>query len=590
MKANPVNVLSVLQGTKVFHVPIYQRRYSWSLEQWRLLWDDIEVKLQEQLDGAEVRPHFLGNIVLQVVEDANSTVSQYMVIDGQQRLVSILTLLAAIRDAIFKADPAWNQEEYDNKYLLNPYDKEDIERLVPTEFDRSDYVSTIHNKRPAGAIGRAYIYFTRQLQGRSADELRDLGGIVLKRMQVISIEVDGDDPVNTIFNTLNSRGRPLLPPDLIRNELLSHLSGDTAESVYRERWLPIEKRLVSTTSTGSVNASKFVTFFWSREVPFSPRLSKKSLYSAFEGRLRRQFDSTPRVDRSAIVQTEVESIWRDFAIYSIVVDPEAENGYEWCAEDLRQALVDLNQWGSETHIPVSLWVLSQLRDSKISCSVATFVMQTIVDYIIARAIVGVPTNSLNRALSGVPALLEGAASDGISEILIRELTKSGFRWPSRESIESAFGEYGFDGISSSQRSVIMDRLHRSGRGSSGVSGGDLAGIFAAPQRRDSQNSGQDDVVRENVYEVLQLLSPYQYTSVDDLAKVLREDVESVKSALLSMDDALISQVRTRDDRTPDWLPANRHDSVTGGNGDPNQRDYFDHDELSVAIASSDADA
>jgi len=75
---------------KRFTIPIYQRAYSWEIQQWKDLLDDIK----EQLDSAN--NYSLGNVLLEMVAKDR----EYEVIDGQQRLTTIVIFLSALFGAL----------------------------------------------------------------------------------------------------------------------------------------------------------------------------------------------------------------------------------------------------------------------------------------------------------------------------------------------------------------------------------------------------------------------------------------------------------------------------------------------------------
>jgi uncharacterized protein with ParB-like and HNH nuclease domain len=85
MKASETNFLKFLQGPKQFIIPIYQRKYSWTLEQCKQLWNDI---IRASNDD-EIKGHFVGSVVY--IEKGLyqiSAVPQLLVIDGQQRMTT----------------------------------------------------------------------------------------------------------------------------------------------------------------------------------------------------------------------------------------------------------------------------------------------------------------------------------------------------------------------------------------------------------------------------------------------------------------------------------------------------------------------
>jgi len=239
MKAGETTVLRLLQGSKVFVIPSFQRRYSWRAKEWELLWSDLlrENSAPHSSESQELDGHFLGSIVLHPAAGAASTLMRHLVIDGQQRLTTILVLLAAIRDLRAERDPSWDPSQYDVQYLTNPYDSEYPDRLLPTKRDRRAYVSTVRERKPAEGIGQAYEFFTKKLRDaveKDDIDLGQLGTTLLLHMLLVEINTSSGDSVHNIFNTLNSKGLPLSASDLVRNELLLHIGEEAGEEAYEE--------------------------------------------------------------------------------------------------------------------------------------------------------------------------------------------------------------------------------------------------------------------------------------------------------------------------------------------------------------------
>jgi uncharacterized protein with ParB-like and HNH nuclease domain len=114
VQVHETNLKRLVQGEKQFRVPLWQRQYTWRIDDHRLLWRDIlEQYAQASAGGDGARSeHFLGSIVLSPVPSAASDVASYLIVDGQQRLTTLMLILAAIRDAAAKTD-ARAIERYD---------------------------------------------------------------------------------------------------------------------------------------------------------------------------------------------------------------------------------------------------------------------------------------------------------------------------------------------------------------------------------------------------------------------------------------------------------------------------------------------
>lgn len=163
----PQAVKDVLKkrGDHQLRIPRYQRRYEWSIDQLHGLWRDIGVLYA---DGA-AKSHFLG-IVLKSAAASEPGMSASEVIDGQQRLTTLLILFAALRDHLadqqgrpvtFEGDPQF--------YLWDTNDEVPRTDLVlrPQALDADDFNAAIHgewrNRYKArsdwGRCLQAYEYF-----------------------------------------------------------------------------------------------------------------------------------------------------------------------------------------------------------------------------------------------------------------------------------------------------------------------------------------------------------------------------------------------------------------------------------------------
>src|SRR5947208_2684216 len=96
--ARETTLQELLEGSKQYRVPLYQRTYSWSKAQLQRLWEDI-AKLAEDRVIEPTATHFIGSLVLAPSPSNGPTgVQEFLVVDGQQRLTTLSILLCAIRD------------------------------------------------------------------------------------------------------------------------------------------------------------------------------------------------------------------------------------------------------------------------------------------------------------------------------------------------------------------------------------------------------------------------------------------------------------------------------------------------------------
>ena len=117
MKATEAKLLDLLKKAPQFVIPI--RTYSWTEKECRQLWDDIV-----RTGGNDtIAVHFIGSIVY--IEKGlvpTTLLSPLLVIDGQQRLTTVMLLIAALAKALGETEPVdgFSRRKLRNYYLLNP--------------------------------------------------------------------------------------------------------------------------------------------------------------------------------------------------------------------------------------------------------------------------------------------------------------------------------------------------------------------------------------------------------------------------------------------------------------------------------------
>lgn len=241
MDATKGNIYSILNGNKQFLIPVYQRYYSWDIEQCKRLWNDIEDMQKHNKYG-----HFVGSIV-NIAEQAMPTgVQKYMIIDGQQRITTLTLMLIALRDYAIKhpEDMSINYRRIDNMLLKNEYeDGDERYKLLLTENDRDILISLVERKPiPDNTISRLlvnYEYFAGQIEKNKLlpSEIYESIG----KLQIVNITLDRTiDDAQAIFESLNSTGKELSESDLIRNYILMGLKNDEQMYVYEHMWRPME--------------------------------------------------------------------------------------------------------------------------------------------------------------------------------------------------------------------------------------------------------------------------------------------------------------------------------------------------------------
>src|SRR3989344_4037260 len=159
LKADTRKILHLFNTpNEVFQIPIYQRGYSWEVDHWSELWEDISCLKKEDT-------HFLGTIV--TISDTHQPgLNYFQVVDGQQRLTTLLILLIALKDIYLKKDEK-ESADYLNSLLFSSYIKIKSPKLMAGKLDQRDFTALIDDKKEEldkkGNIFRAYNFFVEKI-------------------------------------------------------------------------------------------------------------------------------------------------------------------------------------------------------------------------------------------------------------------------------------------------------------------------------------------------------------------------------------------------------------------------------------------
>jgi len=143
MKADAYELSIVFGYERQLFAPLFQRPYVWDKEkQWEPLWNDIKTIAENLVQGNEdVKPHFLGAIVLDQLRVPVDKPDARSMIDGQQRLTTMQVFLAAFRDLCRDKPELKRLSKRIERLMFNDDVKEDIDRFKvwPTNVDRLIY-------------------------------------------------------------------------------------------------------------------------------------------------------------------------------------------------------------------------------------------------------------------------------------------------------------------------------------------------------------------------------------------------------------------------------------------------------------------
>jgi len=260
MEALVRSVQEIFSGQHRYVVPPYQRPYVWTEElQWEPFWEDIERITDSRLVTEDQR-HFLGAVVIRREKTPVGGITEWSVIDGQQRLTTLQLLMSALAAAAAAAGLDSERRRLEQLLTHPEHDAVGDERFKfwPTSANQAAFRAVLEAAEhgsatvddPDNTVHEAWMYFREKSEayaradGASPDEITQrfaaLRASVAGLLQIVTISLDKDDPAQLIFETLNARGTPLLAMDLVKNALFDRTAGVgiSVGEIHDKHWQP----------------------------------------------------------------------------------------------------------------------------------------------------------------------------------------------------------------------------------------------------------------------------------------------------------------------------------------------------------------
>ena len=417
MKAVQSGVKDVLEGAKQYVLPLYQRRYSWTRKHWATL----DADLRRLLDQPDRRSHFIGSFVTAPLDAAaDQSVSRFRLIDGQQRLTTLLLMLAALRDVARTKGEDGLAEEITGLYLSNQFKRGTAARkLVPTLDDQADFYATLDGAPAVGGrIGDAYRYFVEAFATLPAERLNAARQAALGRLAVVSITLEADDDPHLIFESLNAKGERLTEGDLLRNYFLMRLPPSEADDHFARLWRPMQGELGD-------DLTPFFRHYLMRD-PAAAEVRKNEVYAA----TKEHVDA--RAPTAAHVVTVLEDVRRHAGFYARLVAPTEYETDRAIADRLHR----LRRLKVTTAYPFLLNLMDAIDAGRLASDTLVTTLDAIEAFLVRRLACGVPTNQLRQIFRGLCQLAD-ATDDEAFVTSVRAALSLGQRCPNDAAFADA---------------------------------------------------------------------------------------------------------------------------------------------------------
>lgn len=418
LQAGETTLNKLLNTSRQFIVPIFQRNYSWQKSQYEQLWFDIlrASKFKEKQN------HFIGSIVYIDMGTPAGRPQQLLLIDGQQRLTTISILLCAIKDYVQKFNletKLINLAKIKNQFLYNSDEiDEDKYKLLLNVQDKETYIKLIDNtiftvNKPATNIIKCYEFFYERIE----DFIKEYGqideiyaGIFKLSLVSISLDKDSDNP-QMIFESMNSTGKDLSQTDLLRNYLLMDLTPEKQTRLYKTYWKPMEELFGEDIYKNDLNKfDYFIRDFLTLKSDTGHICKINNVYENFK---RYYLDNN--CEKFAVLKDLFT-----YAKYYACIDLLQEND-----DELKLYWQEFKKLDSHVVYPFLLKLYDDYSRQILIKEDFKKILQVVISYLWRRAICEIPTNSLSKTFATLYQAVD--KDDYVNSIIKAFVFKSSYK-------------------------------------------------------------------------------------------------------------------------------------------------------------------
>ncbi|WP_114964314.1 DUF262 domain-containing protein [Alkalilacustris brevis] len=386
MKAAETKVDRFLGSNETaFAIPVYQRNYDWAKTQCAQLFKDIlAVGADESQSG-----HFIGSIVY-VHDDVHAVAAlqEFTIIDGQQRLTTLTLIYIAIYRYFLAAGEEREAQRIYKTYLINEF-AEDAEKLKlkPTDNNKAALEQMMDPQEAVKVSGYSRLIDNFRFFQSRIDEtnvavvLQGLSKLIFVN---IALDRQKDNP-QRIFESLNSTGLELSQADLIRNYILMGLPRKEQEQVFRKFWEPIERN-ARNLEVNESRVSDFIRDYLTLKQKDIP--NKSAVYAKFKERF--PVPSAPELMEALNEIRELSNV------YARLLNPDMETDALISRELGYIRTLEIN-----VSYPFLMPVYRDFLAGVIPRDDFAAVLRLVQSYVWRRAILGLPTNALNKIFMGL---------------------------------------------------------------------------------------------------------------------------------------------------------------------------------------------
>ena len=410
-QVHPYKISQIFEiGSKtIYKIPKYQREYTWGVNEWNQLFDDI-VSNEEG--------YFLGSYIC--VSTRTMGTPELELIDGQQRFTTISILLSAIYSRLNKNREKLDEDEISTLINIKKELTYNVEKgiykpkllLQVQNSNLDDYLSLLYEneiisdkiKKPNNAgnrrIYKAFKYFNKCIDEYINENLHENNNEISLLLDlkdkfneaiIVGIEVDSHKDAYMLFESLNNRGIPLSAVDLIKNTLISLSESSNKSDECYEEWKTALGYLTDEYSTQERFFRQYYNAFReelnqpfigdnpTKKYPLAYLATRTTLLDIYEKLIKNDFNSF------------LENLVKEAKIYSIIINNSDEDRI------YKDKLLDLERIQGAPSYILLLYILTEQKRLNISDEQILYLVNLLIKFFVRRNITDIPnTRNLNK--------------------------------------------------------------------------------------------------------------------------------------------------------------------------------------------------
>lgn len=451
IESKDTDIESLLDGS-YFHIPRFQRPYSWDDDNINDFWNDLVANKGDD--------YFIGSMVVY-----KKSKQSFGVVDGQQRLTTTTILLCVLRDAFYELGHIDSAEglhqlverkDRDNKneFVLKtetsfPYFQEHIQKFGEPEINDKLLAEELNLRRAhllfkklvSDSISSVDKDSTILAEFKGKAKFEKLTGIrdTILNLNLIFVVLDSEDDAYLIFETLNTRGKDLSVSDLVKNHFAKNLKAKGSVDTAKIKWGSIMEMIHN--SAADLSVDMFIYHYWASRYEAVPL---KKLFPVIKKKITKE-----------VSKEYLDSLVSDSKLYRSIHEP----AYEWTKNEVQasRSLGAMQLFKVSQPTPAVLSLTRAYKDGKIKFGKYRDALSAIEKFHFVFTAV-----TSSRSSGGISAmysafarkLFESETSQEAGDEINEFINKLRAKRPSIDEFVVAFREIAYTNANSKQKNLV----------------------------------------------------------------------------------------------------------------------------------------